>query len=535
MKLRLVYDRPLLLASLIVLVCVTLPCASAESISLALPDPLQAQAGINFTESYWIPAFFGSGGASLTDGAINSKGKTALTSNGSGTGVGLYFYDGDGTASEGSTQYIAVQGIAAASDNDFWFVDGLNVNAVGVVTSKWQITEYAPTTFYFTGGITLGSDGAMWAPSVSYSPSQQQVTRVASNGTFTSYTLPLTEIGVAIATGSDKNVWVQGVSYAGEGNYDEELLSVTPSGQVTSYATGTVCDGYETYYLHNVILGPDGNIWFSSGCGLGIGNITPSGVVTFFPFTNPNTELPFYTLASGSDGAVWFTAHSNYIGRIDTSGNVTYTAITNSLGNYNTCANGQVLNAQTIFPGPKGTLQFYATDTANGIETCGTVVSFTPKAPGAKQARQTSPEPQVNFGCEGGEEMCQFIILGAANTVRGTNLALFGLDWTALDVNGYYTQIFPGENFGLCNATSHGNPLYAYETEQPIGTQMDKYGNPMNLWAFAASGFSAKETGLKEGKAVTCNFTWLFQSCPPAQKCVTDNEQTITFHAIVGP
>jgi|HubBroStandDraft_1064217.scaffolds.fasta_scaffold44737_2 streptogramin lyase len=516
--------------------------SAAQSVgSLTSPDSQEAKAGITFTESYWISAFFGAGGASLTDGAVNSKGKTVFTSNGGGTGVGLYFYDGDGAASEGATEYISVQGIAAASDNNFWFVDG-NIGgaqgAIGVVNSKEEITEYSPpANTYFEGGITIGSDGAVWVPSFTYSPTLQQVTRVASNGTFTSYTLPnIVEVGEAIATGSDGNVWVQGISYAGDGVYNEELLSVTPSGEVTSYSTGTQCGSYETYSLRGVILGPDGNIWFSSACGLGIGDITPSGVVTFFAFTDPNTELPYYTLASGSDGAVWFTAYSDYLGRIDTSGNVTYTAIRNSLGNYNACAN-QELIAQTIIPGPKGTLQFYATNSTFGEDTCGTVASFTPEAPGAKQQRQT-PKPQVTFGCAGGSQTCEFTILGASNAVSGPNTVLFGLNWTLLFLNFDYTsQIVPGANFGLCDKTDKdGNLLYSKSIgPQFLGSTPLKDGNVLYLEGWGATGFSQSVTGLLYGTKVTCNFLWNFQSCPiGGGGCVTNNNQTITLHATVS-
>ena len=69
--------------------------------------------------------------------------------------------------------------------------------------------------------------------------------------------------------------------------------------------------------------GSDGNVWFSeqgspSGLGTGIGRITPSGVVTFFPVLT----LAQGGIAAGPDGNIWFIG-KDYIGRITPSGVVT--------------------------------------------------------------------------------------------------------------------------------------------------------------------------------------------------------------------
>jgi virginiamycin B lyase len=68
----------------------------------------------------------------------------------------------------------------------------------------------------------------------------------------------------------------------------------------------------------SIVLGPDGNQWFTEGSANAIGRITSGGVVTEFPVTTPNS-LPG-GIAVGSDGNLWFTEPgANKIGRISPS------------------------------------------------------------------------------------------------------------------------------------------------------------------------------------------------------------------------
>jgi streptogramin lyase len=72
----------------------------------------------------------------------------------------------------------------------------------------------------------------------------------------------------------------------------------------------------------NIISGPDGNLWFTTG-GSGIGRITPAGVVTVFT-TGFKAGSATIGITVGPDGALWFTEnYTDRIGRITTAGVVT--------------------------------------------------------------------------------------------------------------------------------------------------------------------------------------------------------------------
>ena len=71
-----------------------------------------------------------------------------------------------------------------------------------------------------------------------------------------------------------------------------------------------------------IVIGPDGNLWFTELDVDLIGRITPSGEITEFSEGITAGAGPF-GLTVGPDGALWFTEyHGNRIGRITTDGTV---------------------------------------------------------------------------------------------------------------------------------------------------------------------------------------------------------------------
>lgn len=68
-----------------------------------------------------------------------------------------------------------------------------------------------------------------------------------------------------------------------------------------------------------IVLGPDGNLWFTESLGNKIGRVTRAGVVTEFSVMTASSE-PF-GIAAGPDGNLWFTERTaNKIGRITPAG-----------------------------------------------------------------------------------------------------------------------------------------------------------------------------------------------------------------------
>ena len=99
-----------------------------------------------------------------------------------------------------------------------------------------------------------------------------------------------------------------------------------------------------------LIDGPDGNIWFvDSG---GIGKITPTGVVTEFPYPLP-AGSNLHEVVPGGDGNMWFDVDglTQALGKLAPDG--TYTTITPGMSGLNTGAVPGELTA-----GPKGTIWF---------------------------------------------------------------------------------------------------------------------------------------------------------------------------------
>ena len=74
--------------------------------------------------------------------------------------------------------------------------------------------------------------------------------------------------------------------------------------------------------MENVVIGPDGNVWFTAPAANVIGRLDALGNRTLFPL--PEAASAPIGLTNGPDGALWFTEFSgNRIGRITTAGTIT--------------------------------------------------------------------------------------------------------------------------------------------------------------------------------------------------------------------
>jgi putative cell wall-binding protein len=82
---------------------------------------------------------------------------------------------------------------------------------------------------------------------------------------------------------------------------------------VSSYTSSSIG------FPENIATGPDGALWFTNHLGNSIGRITTAGVIT--SYTAPTVTYP-EGITAGPDGALWFTT-STAIGRITTAGSIT--------------------------------------------------------------------------------------------------------------------------------------------------------------------------------------------------------------------
>jgi virginiamycin B lyase len=153
--------------------------------------------------------------------------------------------------------------------------------------------------------------------------------------------------------GPDGNVWFTESGKVG---------NITPSGIITEYSAG----GENT----DITVGPDGNLWYSYSSpghttGNGVGKITTTGTVTAYPISLYNSQPS--GIAAGSDGNLWFTEKGiNKIGKITTAGTITqYSSIPTT-------------NAQpgSITAGSDGALWFTEGTKIGRITTSGTVTEY---------------------------------------------------------------------------------------------------------------------------------------------------------------
>ena len=117
-----------------------------------------------------------------------------------------------------------------------------------------------------------------------------------------------------LAVGADGNLWATSSNSDPEGR--ARISRVTPAGEVTTFTEGLSTGARPG----DIVAGPDNALWFAEGAGK-IGRITTAGEVT-------ELEIPAgltapHELAVGADGRIWFTTgRPQRIGAISTGGEV---------------------------------------------------------------------------------------------------------------------------------------------------------------------------------------------------------------------
>jgi virginiamycin B lyase len=126
----------------------------------------------------------------------------------------------------------------------------------------------------------------------------------ADEGTAFGYPLAPGTFASAITVGPDNNIWFTGGPGIGK---------VTPDGKVTEYpAPGAGA---------SIVSGPDGNLWFVEPSANAIGRSTTTGEIASFPLPAPKSDPT--AIAVGPDGNLWFTeGAAGRVGRITASGEI---------------------------------------------------------------------------------------------------------------------------------------------------------------------------------------------------------------------
>ncbi len=197
-------------------------------------------------------------------------------------------------------------GLAASygPDGNMWELQDSTVEKMPVgVSETAQITPYALS--HGTGGygsIVPGPDGRMWFGW------DTQIGATTTTGTISEYETNSSTAVSGVTVGADGKLWY------GEFN---KIARMDTGGHIGLTGDEFPLPGGAST-IEALVLGPDGNIWFTVGNPAAIGRITTSGAITLFPTPTP-ASLPF-GIADGPDGRLWFTEeNANAIGSIPTS------------------------------------------------------------------------------------------------------------------------------------------------------------------------------------------------------------------------
>ena len=249
-------------------------------------------------------------------GGVTNPGAMATGSDGNvwfinGSGIAKIDPSGHVTAytaglEPGATPYDLISG----PNGDLWFTDN-GAKAVGYITPSGAIREFPAPAGDVPLQVVAGSDGNIWFYSVD--GATHSIVKMTPGGTFTGYPFmsSLSEIADNMVLGPDGDIWFADMGTTSIGK-------IAPNGTITEYplAMGAIPT--------NITVGPDGNLWFSDNSGA-IGRITTSGSVHEFTSGLQTGAVPD-AIAPGPDGNVWFTdqyGNQRAIGRVTPSGQIT--------------------------------------------------------------------------------------------------------------------------------------------------------------------------------------------------------------------
>ncbi len=215
----------------------------------------------------------------------------------------------------------SIPAIHAGPDNTIWYLEtslGAN-NVVTDVMKKMTVNgvissfpidsgadSFASQNWSFEGNIVTGSDGNLWF--TLNSVIANTLGNVTPSGVVTKFPLPTAHsIPSNIMVGPDGNLWFT------EWAATDAIARITPDGTITEYpqkgcVNSLTGPSYFSCVIQNLIVGPDGNLWFINNYSGAIDRITPTGTVTKYALPaadNATCFMPSIILV-GPDNNVWF-------------------------------------------------------------------------------------------------------------------------------------------------------------------------------------------------------------------------------------
>jgi virginiamycin B lyase len=211
-------------------------------------------------------------------------------------------------------------GITAGSDGALWFLEE-GPSSIGRITTGGAVTGHfavnaaaAPPDVSSLDQITLGPDGNLWFTQ----PADDQIGRMTiPSGAVTEYNVPNADNEPeGITVGPDGAIWFTAAGRDKIGRIPVPPPS-TPTHGITMYPSGTGTAGSGV----GDITAADGALWFTEGDGNRIGKITTGGAITH-PGTLTAPSEPS-AITAGPDGRLWFAeALAGRIAAMTTGGQV---------------------------------------------------------------------------------------------------------------------------------------------------------------------------------------------------------------------
>jgi streptogramin lyase len=203
--------------------------------------------------------------------------------------------------------------ITVGPDKRLWYTLYGTAGKVGALTTKGVRSEYS-TGAVPNSLVGIGGGNAVWVGG-----EFSQLWELNTGGGTVKHIVPpalaASRIPSTFVAGKDGRTWV---------NLGIYIAAVDASGKVTEYTAG-----YQPNpKIRDMVLGPDGNIWFTDSQELtrigAIGRITPAGTVTYFQTGLKLGSAPL-GITVGPDRNLWFTENRDgpHVGRITTAGKIT--------------------------------------------------------------------------------------------------------------------------------------------------------------------------------------------------------------------
>ena len=218
------------------------------------------------------------------------------------------------------------EGITAGpeKENALWFTER-RTSKIGMITTSGTITEYALPEKREPRGITVGPEGNLWFTEYDAGNKPGEIGKITTSGTITEYELPkgTDPAGIVAGPENEKALWFTEFG-------SSQIGKITTSGTITQYGAGG--------HPETIIVGPDGNLWFTDAGPIDTGvepkivKMSTSGTKTEYSLPAGSNLDGIGSLAAGpeKENALWFTSdaekgeeNSNRIGSITTSGTTT--------------------------------------------------------------------------------------------------------------------------------------------------------------------------------------------------------------------